>query len=688
MPPIQRHIGLLSDGNSLARGIEERLEAEGYQVELVDTVEDLSELMLGLSPHLVLVDASHIADLAVAGAARVDAQLRAHLQNRRIQLVAMGMQDSLQARLRARRAGVDAFLLPPFDVDAIFSQLQALLSPTVEDKLRVLVVEDDRAQALFAQSVLNNAGMEAEIENDPMHVLEAIEMMRPDLVLMDLHMPEANGTELTAMIRLHPTYRRMPIVFLSGENDMDARFEAIEAGGDDFLLKPIRPKHLIAAVQNRVRRVRDLETPVAAPGELDEATGLLRRQVLLDRVDAALGTGPEGLDSGGALYLEIEGTAVLRERFGLAALEHVLVEAGGLLGSALGERAIAARVQDKAFLVLATGLDDGALDMLAGQLRDGVMQHAYEVGGKILQLRVSVGICALRFGFSDANALLDTAELTCRDARASDRGIKSFVSARATELRHETAQVERLREAISQDGLGLIYQPIVAVQGGHDAQFQTLLRMRGPDGQLLPAADILPVAERGKLMIDIDRWVLVRAMGVVRRQRDSGRAVRLFVPQAMTTFTAKGQAEWLKNELSALEVAGSSLVLESRLEDALFNPPALQRFADAMREDGVRMCVGQYEHAADANRLLELIRPEFIKVAYKYVAPNAPPEARSELRGLIESAHRLGIEVIGSRVEDARSAATLWMSGIDFVQGNLVQGAGESLDFDFSAAVL
>jgi EAL domain-containing protein (putative c-di-GMP-specific phosphodiesterase class I)/GGDEF domain-containing protein len=445
---------------------------------------------------------------------------------------------------------------------------------------------------------------------------------------------------------------------------------------------------LITAVQNRVRRVRDLETPIAGAGEQDEATGLLRRQVLLDRVDAALGAGAEALDSGGALYLEVEGTALLRERFGLAALEHVLVEAGRLLAGALGDRAIAARVQDKAFLVLAPGLDDDALDVLAGQLRDGVMQHAYEAGGKTLQLRVAVGICALRFGFNDANALLDIAERICRDARVSDGGIKRYVSARASELRHEAAQVERLREAIGHDALGLIYQPIVAVQGGQDAQFQTLLRMRDADGHLLAAADILPVAERGKLMIDVDRWVLTRAMDVVRRQRNSGHAVTLFVPQAMTTFTAPGQVEWLKSALSALEVAGPSLVLESRLEDALFNPSALQRFTDSMREDGVRMCVGQYEHAADANRLLEQLRPEFIKVAYKYVAPNAPQEARNELRGLIEGAHRLGIEVIGPRVEEARSAATLWMSGIDFVQGNLVQGAGESLDFDFSAAVV
>ena len=61
---------------------------------------------------------------------------------------------------------------------------------------------------------------------------------------------------------------------------------------------------------------------------------------------------------------------------------------------------------------------------------------------------------------------------------------------------------------------------------------------------------------------------------------------------------------------------------------------------------------------------------------------------RDELRGAIDRAHRLGLQVIGPQVEDAQGAATLWMSGIDFIQGNLVQQALGELDFDFQHSVL
>ena len=685
-----RYIYHLSDGNELALQLRERLQAEGYEVEPVATVAELAELMLELSPHVVLIDASHLSELAEVGVARGEAQQHIRGGAHRIRLVAMGGHDNLQERLQARRAGVDAFVLPPYDVDDITRQLQALLAPAVENKLRILIVEDDRAQALFAQSVLTNAGMQAQVEQDPMHVLEALEALHPDLVLMDLHMPHANGVELTALIREHPSFQRTPIVFLSGENDPDARFEAINAGGDDFLSKPIRPKHLISAVQNRVRRVRSLQqTQGPALGARDEATGLHRRAYVLDRVNDAIGTSSDQQAAGGgALYIEIEGAATLRDRLGLAALEQLLVAAGRTLAETIADQHAAARINDSAFLVLALELDDAGLDALARKLRDAILQHAFEVGGKAMRLRASVGICALRFGFGDASALLNTAERACREARISDQGIKRYQPPKPADMDQESALIEQIRESLHNDGFGLIYQPIVAVQGGQDAQYQTLLRMRDQAGKLRSAAEILPLAERAKLMIDIDRWVLTRAMSVVSQQRESGRSVRLFVPQAMTTFSARDQGGWLKAELAAHELSGAALVLECRLEDALLNPPALVAFANAMRDDGIQLCLGQYEHTPDAARLLEQIPLGFIKLAGKYVVSNVPQNLREELRSLIDRAHLQGIQVIGHRVEDAQTAATLWMSGIDFIQGNLVQSAAGALDFDFNAAVL
>jgi CheY-like chemotaxis protein len=126
----------------------------------------------------------------------------------------------------------------------------------VEAPYRVLIVEDDRAQALFAESVLNGAGIEAFVVSDPTDVLETMARVSPELVLMDLHMPGLSGTELTALIRLQEAFLHTPIVFLTGDPDPEKQFEVLECGADDFLQKPIRPRHLVAAVESRLKRAR------------------------------------------------------------------------------------------------------------------------------------------------------------------------------------------------------------------------------------------------------------------------------------------------------------------------------------------------------------------------------------------------------------------------------------------------
>jgi len=271
-----RRVFYLNDGNAFATELAQRLESEGYAIEPVESVDELSEMMMCLMPQMVLVDASHMSDLDAIDKIRCDTQQRSQTQ-RHIQLVALAAQDNLEMRRIVHREAVDLPLFPPFDIADVVGRLHDLDTAAEEQKVRVLVVDDERSDALFAQTVLNRAGMQAHVEIDPMHVLETIKALHPDLVLMDLHMPFANGVEVTMLIREDPVFARLPIVFLSGESDPDSRLEAINAGGDDFLFKPIRPKNLIAAVRERMRRLHPVSKPGPAAGASDDPAGMQRR---------------------------------------------------------------------------------------------------------------------------------------------------------------------------------------------------------------------------------------------------------------------------------------------------------------------------------------------------------------------------------------------------------------------------
>lgn len=677
----------LSDRGALSEEIDRLLTTQGHVVEALDDADSLRELLGALPADLVLIDAAFAEDLEAIGA--VLRAMRGRAESRLL-LIAIASQDDVALRLAARRAGTDALLVGPADAGDVLRQIRALLDPVSEAPYRVLVVEDDNSQALFAESILRNAGMDARVVTEPFEVLPAMEAFLPDLVLMDLHMPRCNGIELTALIREREHFLHTPIVFLSGESDQDLQFEALDAGGDDFLAKPVRPRHLIAAVQNRISRARAIGRRRSQREARDPASGLHSREAIIDGINEAL-IARMSLDDGargGVVFLDLEAAPLLRERLGLTALEALADEAGVRIGTHLGDTAQAARFGDTSFIVLAPDHDEAALESLAAGLREAIYAQDLQAGGRPIRLRFSAGICALDHGFADAGTLLNAAERTCREARSREHGVKLYQPPRSTDSHRESGLLAQIRKALAEGGFELIYQPIVAVQGGEEAQYQTLLRLPGENGRSHAAGEIVPLAERHGLMAEIDRWVLDEALSVLQRRQSQTHAVRLFVTQSAATLTLDGQAGWLREALARHGVAGPSLVIEIRLDDAIVHTDSIQQFCQSLVDDGVQFCLSQFESSLDSAGLLDRLPLGLIKLAPKYLGASATQALRDELRVLIDQAHRRNLQVIGHRVEDAHSAATLWMSGIDYLQGNLVQQAGSTLDFDFHSAVL
>ena len=300
----------------------------------------------------------------------------------------------------------------------------------------MLIVEDDRAQALFAQSVLHGAGMQAIVHNDADAALQAIKEHRPDLILMDLHLPGLDGMRLTALIRQQPGLQLLPIVFLSGDPDPERQFEVLDSGADDYLSKPIRPRHLIAAVANRIRRARaqaaTLPGATGAPATSNPETGLPTRHHVLQQLNTALAH----RDQGGVFFIEVASALGLRERYGYAAFERLMVQAGQRLAEA-GHPHLLARLNDNSFLLLARSADEDALESIAASLREQLSARAFVIrDDESVHLRGVVGYAPLSPGFEDANSALEAVERTTLQARLLSAGWPAMCTARQSPNRN------------------------------------------------------------------------------------------------------------------------------------------------------------------------------------------------------------------------------------------------------------
>src|SRR5690606_38887749 len=172
-----------------------------------------------------------------------------------------------------------------------------------------------------------------------------------------------------------------------------------------------------------------------------------------------------------------------------------------------------------------------------------------------------------------------------------------------------------------------------------------------------------------------------------RRSRE-GSPLQLFVSQSPRTLAREAYADWLLQAIDTRGLEGASVIIDLRRADALVHSVALSGFCHRLVGAGVQFRLGRYQPGDEAEALLGQLQLGYVRMAGRFAGAHTDQLLRDQLRGVIDQAHRLGLQVIGQQIEDPQAAAAMWMAGIDFVQGNLVHSVGSELDFDFQNAVL
>ncbi len=122
----------------------------------------------------------------------------------------------MPTRLAAVRAGAAALLMRPVSMLDLVDTLDPLSEEKVNDPFRVLIIDDDPRICKYYQMILSEAGMQTMVCNKPLEAFQVLSEFRPELIIMDLYMPECRGKELAAVIRQEPAFEldsdRFPVV--------------------------------------------------------------------------------------------------------------------------------------------------------------------------------------------------------------------------------------------------------------------------------------------------------------------------------------------------------------------------------------------------------------------------------------------------------------------------------------------
>ena len=273
-----RCIAIVEPDGQLLQGISETLESFGYHTIICGDADTMLSVVAEQAPDALVVDMS---------LPQWDAQWDAALEQVQSQLpeplplIALSDQDSFAAQLHAVRAGAQGFFTHPVDLPGLENRLEGCFSLQQSEPFRVLVIDDDIELARRFTAVLAGFGMLAETLEAPEQILEQMRRFQPDVVMMDVNMPDYSGPELAQIIRLNDEWLRVPIIYLSAETDVQQQMAALIKAGDDFITKPISDSALLTAVYSRAQRARRVSQALAR----DSLTGLLKHADIKDQLD-------------------------------------------------------------------------------------------------------------------------------------------------------------------------------------------------------------------------------------------------------------------------------------------------------------------------------------------------------------------------------------------------------------------
>jgi len=129
---------------------------------------------------------------------------------------------------------------------------------TDSGEIRVLAIDDDATILILLKQILGNIGIKVATLEKPTQLWQILKTVQPNLLILDINMPEINGLELCKTVRNTKQWSWLPILILTVQSDRQTVQQVFASGADDYLTKPIVPKELSTQVLNRIRRSQRL----------------------------------------------------------------------------------------------------------------------------------------------------------------------------------------------------------------------------------------------------------------------------------------------------------------------------------------------------------------------------------------------------------------------------------------------
>jgi diguanylate cyclase (GGDEF)-like protein len=541
--------------------------------------------------------------------------------------------------------------------------------------VRVLVVDDDAGARAALADYCTMRGHDVTTLADAESAWEAFQAEAFPIVLVDWKLPGMDGLELCHRLRASPRGETTVILMVTGLDQQDRLAEALEAGANDFVRKPLDIELLDVRMSFAEREVAEIIERKRARDELthlalhDPLTNLPNRAVFYDRLHQSMLISRRNGAPLALLFLDLDGFKEVNDNFGHAAGDVVLRQVGERLTGIVRASDTVARVGGDEFgLILLAADAEGAGTMARKVLK--ALDEPFRIEGMTIDLGASVGIALFPDHGEDSEVLVQYADTAMYQAKGLSSGFAIFSPNVSEDPRDGLTLIGELRRAITERELTVHYQPRVNVETGRVVGAEALLRWHHRERGYIEPEQFVRAAEKTGLIVDLTAWVLNEAVAQTRDWHKEGLDITVAVKlaprnfrdpqlplQVGATLASHGaDPAWLEIEIPEAAITDGA----SQALDALARLNAL----------GVQLTVDHFGAGSSSLAKLKHLPVHKLKIDKVLVSDVAEDQNDSAVvRSMISLGHDLGFKVVAEGTEDASTWELLQNLRCDEAQG-------------------